>query len=405
MIRTLFTNIAQLVQPHADEGASNDPLTITQDASVLVENGRVIASGATYALKDHPNIASSEIIDLNGMCVVPGFVDSHTHVVHAGDRVDDLGRRSRGETYASIAKAGGGIMSSVGALSRTAPASVERASLERLEAMLRFGTTTVEAKTGYGLTPEAEARHLAIIDGVKKQARQEIFTTLLAHVLPLDARQGNAREDALTAWHEQTIAKAETAQFFDVFVEDGAFTVDETRKLAGHAKAHGKKLKLHVDQLRDGGGAALAAELGALSADHLEHTSQEGARALAERGVIATILPGCGLQLGDFPDGRMLRAQGCEVAIATDCNPGSSPYVDLGFCALMAATQCGLTLEEALWGITRGGAKALGLQDRGRMVPGERADFVVVRHHDWRAIFARPGRPPIDRVVIAGMAD
>jgi imidazolonepropionase len=268
--------------------------------------------------------------------------------------------------------------------------------------MLALGTTTVEVKTGYGLTPELEVKHLEAIELVARRVKQELLPTLLAHVLPLEHRQGAAREDFLRGWYEHIIPLlAKRVKFFDVFVEDGAFTPDETRKLCGYAKAHKLRAKLHVDQLRDGGGAKLAADLEALSADHLEHTSQDGARALAEKGVVATILPGCGMMLKAWPDGRALRDAGCEVAIATDNNPGSSPVLDLTLCGLLAATQGGLSLEEALWGITRGGAKALGLNDRGRLVPGERADMVVVDHADYRALFSRPGRPPIHRVLLA----
>ncbi len=402
MSATLYVGISELVQPHADAGSSKDPVSVTKDAALLVRDGVVVAAGPRELLKSSPDVAAAEEVDLGNRAVIPGFVDSHTHVVHAGDRVDDMARRARGETYASIAKAGGGIRRSVQHLAETSLEDIAAQSLARLDAMHACGTTTVEVKTGYGLTPELEEKHLQAIELTAKQAKQEIFPTLLAHV-PAKAN-GLEREDTVKAWHDEVIPKlAKRVKFFDVFVEGGAFTADEARKLCGYARAHGLGSKLHVDQLADGGGAELAASLEALSADHLEHVSAAGARALADRGVVACILPGCAVMLRDWPNGRALRDAGCEVAVATDCNPGSSPVLDLTLCGLLAATQCGLTLEEALWGITRGGAKALGLQDRGRLVPGERADMIVVDHHDYRAIFSRPGRPPVRSVFMGAL--
>jgi imidazolonepropionase len=401
---TLYVGISELVQPHADAGGSHGPVSVTRDAALLVRDGVVVAAGPRELLRAVPDIATAEEIDLGGRAVIPGFVDSHTHVVHAGDRVDDLARRARGETYASIAKAGGGIRRSVQHLTDASIEAIAEQSLARLDAMFACGTTTVEVKTGYGLTPELEEKHLAAIELTATRAKQQLFPTLLAHV-PAKAN-GIEREDVVRAWHDRVIPQlAKRVKFFDVFVEEGAFTADETRKLCGYARAHGLGLKLHVDQLRDGGGAALAASLNASSADHLEHASPTGARALADAGVVACLLPGCALMLRDWPNGRALREAGCDVAIATDCNPGSSPLLDLTLCGLMAATQCGLTLDEALWGITRGGAKALGLQDRGRLVPGERADMIVVDHADYRAIFGRPNRPPIRSVIVGGPAE
>ncbi|MEO0815480.1 MAG: amidohydrolase family protein, partial [Myxococcota bacterium] len=191
--------------------------------------------------------------------------------------------------------------------------------------------------------------------------------------------------------------------YFDCFVDRGAFSPNEARSMGISAKELGWRLKYHVAQFEEDGGAALCAELGALSADHLECVGHEGRTLLGQAGVVATVLPGCSAFLGaGWANARALRDAGCEVAIATDFNPGSAHVVDLALCGTLSASQCGLSLEEALWGVTRGGAKALDLQDRGRLVPGERADFLVLDHSDWRSVFYHLGRAPLAAVAIEG---
>jgi imidazolonepropionase len=326
-------------------------------------------------------------------------------VVFAGDRVDELWRRARGETYETIGRAGGGIARSAALLAAASIEELVRQSLPRVQVMLARGTTTLEVKSGYGLEPEQERKHLAAIARLAGVVPASVLATVLAHVIP--AAERHDRAGFVTRFVREVLEPAAAGgavRFADVFVESGAFTSDEARVIIGRARALGLGVKLHVDQLREGGGAQLAAELGALSADHLEHASPPGRSALAGAGTVATILPGCRFFLGHgpWPDGRALREAGCEVAVATDCNPGTSMVLDLGLCATLAATQCGLTLEEALWAVTRGGARALGLDDRGTLRMGERADFVVVDHADWRAFFYTPGSPPVLAVRVAG---
>ena len=269
------------------------------------------------------------------------------------------------------------------------------------------GTTTCEIKSGYGLEPELELKQLRAIRALSARTPVDVWPTLLAHVIPPAERHDRAT--FVGRFCDEVIRPAASeglARFFDVFIEGGAYTPDEALILIAVAKACDLGIKLHVDQLSEGAGAALAAQVEALSADHLEKASTDGLKALARGGVTACILPGCRLFLGKdpWPDGRGLRDAGCEVAVATDCNPGSSMIGDLTLCGSIAATCCGLSLEEALWGMTRGGAKALGLSDRGRLVAGERADFVVVRHADWRALLYQPGAAPIGSVYVGGKA-
>ena len=398
----LFVGISELVQPHAHEGDTRAPIDVIENAALLVDDeGHLAAAGPEIDIT-RPDVA---VVDLGGRAVVPGLIDSHTHVVHAGERIDEFARRARGETYEQIALAGGGIIRSIEPLRAATVEELVAESKPRVERMVAHGTTTVEVKSGYGMNPEAELKQLRAAAALGGETAASVLGTVLAHVVPPERRDDCAGYVDEFGREVIRVAAAEgLASYCDVFVENVAFTPDETRNLAAVARGAGLGIKLHVDQLHDSGGAALAAELGALSADHLEMTGEPGRRALAGAGVVATILPGCALFLGTgpWPDGRALRDAGCEVAVATDCNPGSSMILDLGLCATAAATRCGLSLEEAIWGATRGGAKALGLDDRGRLVPGERADFVVLDHHDWRALLYRPGDAPVGSVFVAG---
>ena len=408
----LFTDIGQLVQPHPDAPAGQTtPLEITPDAALLVEAGKIVAAGARTSLESAPEAqAATRRVSLGGRAVVPGLVDSHTHLVFAGHRIDEMDRRCRGETYETIARAGGGILSSVEALRAATPESLLAQSSARLAILLARGTTTCEIKTGYGLTPELELKQLQVIEALAGQSHVQIVATILAHVVPPGRRGERAAYiDDFVSDLLEVASRGSTAQLVrhcDVFVEEGAFSPDEARRIAGHARALGLALKLHVDQLRDGGGAALAAQLGALSADHLEHTSPAGAHALAQAGVVATILPGCKLFLGKgpWPPARALRAAGCEVAVATDCNPGSSPMTSLLLAMNMACTFFRMTPEEVLAGATRIAAGALGLEDRGVLAEGMRADLAIWDVDHPAELAYRVGFNPLHLRIFGGAA-
>ncbi len=402
----LYRGISQLATPHPTQDADTSPLPLTHTAALLVADGKVIASGSEHDVNAHPEAPGAEVVDLGGRAVVPGLVDSHTHVVFAGQRMDEMAMRARGDTYESIAQQGGGIVNSVDALQDCPPEELVAQSQKRVEHMRRLGVTTLEIKSGYGLSPELEAKQLDAIQALANSQPITIVGTVLAHVIPRNMR--DQREAYIQRFRDTVLPDAVTrpvVRYCDVFVESGAFTPEEATQIAETAAGLGLKLKLHVDQLHDGEGATLAATLGALSADHLEKTNPAGARALAEAGVIATVLPGCGLFLGgdNWPDARALRDAGCSVAIATDCNPGSSMVQDLPLCGTLGATQCGLSLEEALWGITRGGALALGMTDRGTLGEGERADFVVLDSPDWKSLFYSPAATPVFATALGGV--
>lgn len=405
---TLFVGISELAQPWPDEGTSTSPIDVIRDAALRVERGVVTTAGARADVQPMPK---EEVIDLGGLggrAVIPGFVDSHTHLVWADDRannrIDEFALRARGATYEEIALCGGGIAASVRALAAASEDELFAQAHKRLYRALARGVTTCEVKTGYGLSPELEARQLTVIARLHTTGPVTVVATVLAHLVPEAYR--DRRAEYVSLFCEQVLPRARAlgAAFCDVFVERGAFTTDEATAIASTARREGLGLKLHVDQLSPGDGAALAARLGAISADHLEHTSPDGMKALAAAGTVATILPGCALFLGrgPWPRGRALRDAGCAVAVATDFNPGSSMLCDPALCATLAATQCGLSVEEALWGVTRGGALALDLRDRGCLRAGERADFLVLDHSDFRAALYYAGHAPVHQTFIAG---
>ena len=271
MTTLLLDNIGQLALPFADEGTTRTPLRVIEDAALFIHEGKVAWLGTREEfLKGHPNV-TAERLDLHGQCVVPGFVDSHTHVVFAGERIDEMERRCRGESYEEIAAAGGGIAFSARQMGIVDQDELVRSSLPRLDDLMQKGTTTCEIKSGYGLEPQAELKQLRAINALQAQHPIDIKATLLAHIVPGSFK--TKRSEYLQTFFDDILAQAVTqnlAHYCDIFVEEGAFSSREARLIAKHAKTLGLGLKLHVDQLTSGQGAELAAELGALSADHLE---------------------------------------------------------------------------------------------------------------------------------------
>lgn len=390
-INQLVTNTPGLpgaIEDHAPSGDSWRELGVFEGAAVAIRAGQVVWLGPMAELEQQVDASGARHIDAGGRAVVPGLVDCHTHVVYAGQRIDEFAMRCQGATYEDIAKAGGGIKSSMAAVRQASTEQLVSESLPRLAKMLQRGVTTAEIKSGYGLSVSAELAMLRAIAMLRMITPQRLVATLLAaHSMPPE--YVDARDEYLQVVCETIIpqvAERQLAEFCDVFVERGAYTHDEARQVAVAAKQHGLGLRLHVDQLTAGQGAQLAAELGAVSADHLEHTGREGARALARADVIATILPICPAYLGKgpFPDGELLVDNGCKVAVSTDCNPGSAVCDDLWLAATLAATKCGLTLPQAFLGVTRYAADALARPTAGRLASGLPADLVVLAGSDWR---------------------
>jgi len=347
------------------------------DAGALLVDGEKIAWVGPRS--DAPRAA--ETVDCGGRLVTPGLIDCHTHLVYAGSRANEFEMRLNGASYADIARAGGGILSTVKATRAASEDALIEASLPRLDGLLAEGVTTVEIKSGYGLDVETELRMLRVARRLGVVRSVDVKATFLgAHALPPEFRDDRAAylrlvcEEALPAAGRENLADA-----VDAFCEGIAFSLEEVEVVFDAAAAHGLPIKLHAEQLSDLGGAAMAARRGALSVDHIEYLDEADVETIARSGTVATLLPGAFYYLRErrAPPIEALRKAGVPIAVATDLNPGSSPVHSL-LCALnMACVLFGLTPEEALKGATANAARALGLADRGRLAPGLRADFVL----------------------------
>lgn len=377
----------------------------------IVEDGAVVTAGPSIAWVGAAREVPLDLVieaehDLGGALVTPGLVDCHTHLVYGGARADEFELRLSGASYEEIARAGGGIRSTVRATREATEEELFEAAVRRAEILLSTGVTTLEVKSGYGLSLEDEARCLRVARRLGRALAVDVVTTCLAaHAVPpeFDGR-ADAYIDAVCAWLPQLQADG-LVDGVDVFCETIAFTREQTRRVFETAQALGLPVKLHAEQLSDQDGASLAAEFGALSCDHLEWLSERGIRAMAAAGTVAVLLPGAFYFLREtkHPPVAELRAAGVPLALATDHNPGSSPVLSLPLMLNMACTLFGLTPEEALRGVTVNGARALGLSERGVLTPGRRADMAVwaVDHPNELAYWF--GNQPCLRVVVGGV--
>lgn len=376
-------------------------LGVVSDAAVVVQGGTVEWVGSVGDLP--ARYSALRTVDVEGRAVLPGFVDAHTHCVFAGDRAEEFARRLRGKTYEEILAAGGGIMSTVTATRAATGMELFNTAAGRLDRMLAGGTTTVEIKSGYGLDIETERRMLEVIRALDERHPVDTVPTFLgAHVVPPEFRQDRPGYLDLIRYGMLPVC-APLARYCDVFCDEGAFTVDEARLVLEEGKRYGLKPRLHVEQLGHTGGAALAAEVGAVSADHLDHVTEEEATRLRDTGTVAVLLPGVSLSMrASQPPGRMLWDVGVAVAIATDCNPGTSYTESMSLMVALATLQMGLTPEEAVWAATRGGALAVELSDRGWIVQGAPADLIVLDAPSHVHIPYRPGTNLVGAVVKRG---
>jgi imidazolonepropionase len=349
---------------------------VIRDGAVAIREDRIAWVGPR---RDLPVDAQAKTtLSCAGDWLLPGLIDCHTHLVYAGSRANEFERRLNGATYADIAREGGGIASTVRATRAASEDELARQSMPRLMSLASEGVTTVEIKSGYGLDTASEAKQLRVARRLGVEANVDVRTTLLAaHALPPEyAGRGDDYVDHVCSETIPAIARDGLADAVDAFCETIAFTRAQTQRVFEAARAHGLRVKLHADQLTDLDGARLAAQFGALSADHLEYTSDAGIAAMAAAGTVAVLLPGAFYALREtkLPPIDALRAADVPIAISTDCNPGTSPTTSLVLMVNMACTLFRMTPEEALRGVTVNAARALGLHDRGVLAPGKRAD-------------------------------
>ena len=378
-----------------------------EDGALLVRDGRIVWAGARADLPAYEAKATDR---LDGRWVTPGLVDCHTHLVFGGDRSGEFEQRLGGATYEEIARAGGGIVSSVAATRVASEDALYASALGRLAGLKATGVTTVEIKSGYGLDQDSELKMLRVARRIGHEAGVRVRTSYLGlHAVPPEWKADRARyvdlavEKILPAAHAEGLVDA-----VDAYCEPIAFSTEEVGRLFDKARALGLPVKLHADQLSDGGGAALAARYGALSADHIEHTTEAGVRAMAEAGVVAVLLPGAYLMLRETtpPPVALMRRHGVAMAVATDCNPGTSPVASMTAAINLACVQFRLTPEEALAGATRIAARALGLEDEiGTLETGKAADLAVWDIERPAELAYWLGRPLLSRRMVSGVWD
>ena len=369
-----------------DPAAGEGPLGIVRDASIVLDGDRVVAVGPAGAIAD-------ERLDAAGRCVVPGFVDSHTHLVFAGDRSDEFAARMAGAPYRA-----GGIRTTVDATRGASDEALNSLAAARRHEAALAGITTVEIKSGYGLTAEHERRCLHVAESFTEHT-----TFLGAHVVPAEF-EGRADDYVHHVCTDMLDAVAPHARWIDAFCEVGAFDADQCRAVLRAGMARGLGGRLHANQLGHGPGVQLAVELGCASADHCTYLSDADIEALAASTTVATFLPAADFSTRQpYPDARRVLDAGAVVAIATNCNPGSSYTTSMSFCIALAVRDMHMTIDEALQAATTGGAAALRRPDLGRLAPGSRADLVMLDAPSYAHLVYRPGVPLVHRTFVSGV--
>lgn len=391
-MNVFIKNILQLVTvasggKRTKVGAEMKDLGILQNAGVLCENGIITWVG----VMDDWNRTLPEnitVVDASGKVVLPGFVDSHTHMMFAGNRVEEFALRSQGATYQQVAEAGGGILNTIKHVRSATKRDLKKQTLRYMNDMMRHGTTTVEIKTGYGLDMDSEVRMLEAINELRDEEMMTIVPTFIgAHAYPPEYKQDKrAYVDILLQKMIPYAGQKKLATFCDVFCERNYFEIQESEQILNEGKKWGMLPKVHADELTPFGGAELAARVGAVSADHLEHVSESGVRALREGGVVATLLPGVSFFLNHgYANARNLVDNGVAVAIATDFNPGSCMSYSMPMMMTIACTQMNMSPEEALVASTLNGAAALNLSSSvGSIEVGKKGDMIIADIPDYR---------------------
>jgi imidazolonepropionase len=392
---TIIRHAAQLVcvargQEPAKRGPAMQELAIIEDGALAIREGRIAWVGRTDELPPQ-EAGNAEIIDASGKTVLPGFIDSHTHLIFAGSREAEFEQRLQGRTYQEIAASGGGINATVTKVRQSAREQLKAEARARLTRLLKFGVTTVEVKSGYGLSYADEIKCLEVVAELNEEGPWELVPTFLgAHAIPPEfhAKRGEY-VDLLIQGMLPEIAHRHLAEFCDVFCDEGAFTAQETEAIFTQAQRLGFRLKLHADELTALGGAEIAARYGATSADHLLCVTEAGIDALAKSGTIATLLPGTAFFLGlNYAPARKMIDRGLAVAVASDCNPGTCPTENLPLVGSMACTQMRMLPAEVVTALTLNAAAAVGRADRlGSLEVGKQADIIICNVPNYQQLF------------------
>jgi imidazolonepropionase len=375
-------------------GNSLSKIGLVKNGAVLMRDGKIVAAGPRMNVERRAEAKSAEKLDVGGRVVLPGFVDSHTHLIHAASRAEEYELKIQGASYEEIARKGGGILNSVKKLRAATHDALKSRAMAALEEFAAYGTTTVEAKSGYGLDVASELKILRLHRELNQEQPLEIVSTFLgAHVVPAEFRaHQNGAEKYLGLLMEKLLPEVvvgDLAEYCDVFCDRGAFTVAQSKKLLTKAKEHGLRPRLHAEQLSRSGATQLAVELEAASCDHLEQVNDADIRALAKSGTVATLLPGCDFHLGleKYAPARKLIEAGAIVGLATDYNPGTSPTISMPMILSLACSQLQMTPGEAIAAATINGAYALGREKTvGSLEEGKQADLAVYEVEDYREI-------------------
>lgn len=405
----IIKNAAELVTcsgVRAKKGREMSDLHIIPDGAVVIEEGVITKTGDTAKVLRDLDVSRYEVIDATGKAVLPGFIDSHTHFIFGGYRADEFSWRLQGMSYMEIMAQGGGIVSSVEATRKATKDELVALGRKRLDSMLSFGVTTVEGKSGYGLDYTTEVKQLMVMGELDATHPVDIVRTFLgAHAVPGGFR-GN--EDGFIEYLIQEVlpdvAKGRLAEFCDVFCEKGVFSIEQSRRLLENARSLGLQLKIHADEITPLGGAELAVELGAISADHLLYASDSGIRRMADAGVVATLLPGTAFSLKEpYARARLMIDNGCAVALASDLNPGSCFSESIPLVFSLATIYMGMSPEEAVTALTINGAAAVGREKIvGSLDVGKSGDAVILEFPSYRYIPYHIGVNCVEKVVKKG---
>ncbi|NLM43835.1 MAG: imidazolonepropionase [Clostridiales bacterium] len=405
----MIKNAAELVTCSgfkAKQGKDMSELHIIEDGAVVIEEGIIKAVGKTEEILEKYDERDFQVIDASNKAVLPGFVDSHTHFVFGGYRAEEFSWRLRGDSYMEIMQKGGGIVNTVKATREASFEELMSTGLKRLDSMLSFGVTTVEGKSGYGLDLETEIKQLKVMDELDKIHPLDIVKTFMgAHATPVEFK--GKTDDYVEFIIENVmpeIAEQKLAEFSDVFCEKNVFSIEQTRRIQEKAKELGFKIKLHADEIVQFGGAELAAQLGAVSADHLLQVSEKGIKDMANSGVVATLLPCTAFSLKEsFAPGRKMIDNGCAVALATDFNPGSCFCESIPLVIALATLQMNIKTEEAITAFTINAAAALDRANEiGSIDPGKKGDILILEFPSYKFIPYHIGVSTVEKVIKNG---